>query len=115
MQSMVRKYLIIPIRIRGELAAKLDRAVKTLHYPSRNEFIREAVEQHIRDTLESKIIEVRDVSDADASRMIDSYLSKNPGAHYVSELAEKLGLELDVAFRAAKKLLEDGTALVKSQ
>ncbi len=115
MQSTARKYLIVPIRMRGELAAKLDRAVKTLHYPSRNEFIREAVERHINDTLESKIIEVRDVSTADATRMVDSYLLKNPGEHYVSELAEKLGLELDVAFRAAKRLLDDGIARVKSQ
>jgi len=49
--------------------------------------------------LEGKMIGVRDVSVKEAPRMIDQHLSKNPGAHYVSELAEEL--ELDVAFKAA--------------
>ena len=115
MQSGLRKYLIVPVRIRGELARKLDRAVKTLRYSSRSELIREAIEQHLGNTLENKMIEVRDVSVDEATRLIDGYLSKNPGAHYVSELAEELGLELDVAFRAAKRLTDQGLVKVKSR
>jgi metal-responsive CopG/Arc/MetJ family transcriptional regulator len=114
MQAVVRKQLIVPIRVPAELAARLDRAVSRLHYTSRNEFIREAIEQHVNDRLESKMIEVRDVSVKDATKMIDRYLAKNPGAHYVSELAEELGLELDVAFKAAKMLEAQGMVKARS-
>jgi len=107
--------LILPVRIPAELAAKLEMAVSKLHYASRNEFVREAIEQHVNDRLEGKMIEVRDVSTKEAARMIDQHLSKNPGAHYVSELAEELGLELDVAFKAAATLRAKGMVKVRSR
>jgi Arc/MetJ-type ribon-helix-helix transcriptional regulator len=115
MQTAVRKQLIVPVRIPAELAGKLDDAVYKLRYSSRNEFIREAIEQHVSDKLETKLVEVKDVSVKEASRMIDRYLVKNPGAHYVSELAEELGLELGVAFRAAKMLEGQGMVKAKSR
>ncbi|MDV3294045.1 MAG: ribbon-helix-helix domain-containing protein, partial [Nitrososphaerales archaeon] len=61
-RALNRKPLIVPVRIPGDMAAKLDRAVSGLRYASRNEFIREAIEQHVNDRLGSKMIEVRDVS-----------------------------------------------------
>lgn len=115
MRAIVRKQLIVPVRLPAELASKLDNAVSKLHYTSRNEFIREAIEQHVNDRLEGKMIEVRDVSVKDATRMIDRYLAKNPGAHYVSELAEELGLELDVAFKAAETLQAKGMVKARSK
>lgn len=115
MQTVVPKHLIVPVRVPAELAAKLDRTVSKFHYASRSEFIREAIEQHVNDRLESKMIEVRDVSVKDATKMIDRYLAKNPGAHYVSELAEGLGLELDVAFKAARMLEAQGAVKARSQ
>lgn len=108
MQSIIRRHLIVPVRVPAELAERLDKTVSKLHYASRNEFIREAIEQHVNDRLESRMVEVRDVSVKDAAKMIDRYLSKNPGAHYVSDLAEELGLELEVAFKAAKTLEAQG-------
>ncbi|MDV3277800.1 MAG: ribbon-helix-helix domain-containing protein [Nitrososphaerales archaeon] len=114
-RTLNRKQLIVPVRIPADLAAKLDRAVSGLRYASRNEFIREAIEQHVNDRLGSKMIEVRDVSVKGAARMMDRYLSKSPGAHYVSELAEELGLELDVAFKAARMLEAQGMVKARSK
>ena len=115
MKAVEDRGLVVPVRVPGELAAKLDRAVSNLHYSSRNAFIREAIEQHISDRLESKIIEVREVPVDEAARMIDRYLTKNPGAHYVSELAEELGLELGVAFKAARALEERGAVRARTR
>jgi Arc/MetJ-type ribon-helix-helix transcriptional regulator len=115
MKAVEDRGLVVPVRVSGELAVKLDRAVSNLHYSSRNAFIREAIEQHINDRLESRIIEVRDVPVGEAVRMIDRYLAKNPGAHYVSELAEELGLELGLAFKAAKALEESGAVRAKTR
>jgi metal-responsive CopG/Arc/MetJ family transcriptional regulator len=114
MQAIARKPVILPVRIPAELAAKLDAAVSRLHYASKNEFVREAIDQHVNEKLKGRIIEVRDVSVKEAARMIDRHLSKNPGVHYVSELSEELGLELGVAFRAAAMLREKGSVKVRS-
>ena len=108
MQASLRRQRIIPVRIPPELGVKLDAAISKLHYPSRSAFIREAIEQHVKDTMGGKVVEVRDVSVKDAAMMIAKYLGKNPGAHYVSDMAEELGLELSVAFRAAKLLETSG-------
>jgi len=111
----VAKPMILPVRIEPELAAKLDSAVSKLHYASRSAFVREAIEQHVKERLEGKMIEVREVSVEEAAAIIDGYLSRNPGAHYVSELAEELGLELGVAFKAAKALEAQGMAKARPQ
>jgi predicted DNA-binding protein len=108
MEQVVGKDLVVPVRVNAELAARLDRAVSKLHYASRNAFIREAIERHVNEELERRVLEVRDVSVKDATRTIDRYLTKNPGAHYVSDLAEELGLELEVAFKAARALEDQG-------
>ena len=110
---MENKPVIVPLRMSGALASKLDKAVRLLRYRSRNEFIREAIEEHVEAALRSKVVEVKDFSIEQAGRMIDAYLSKHPGTHYVSEIAEELGLELGTAFRAAQKLLKEGSARVK--
>jgi metal-responsive CopG/Arc/MetJ family transcriptional regulator len=115
MQAIVRKPLILPVRIPANLAAKLETAVSKLHYASKNEFVREAIDQYVNERLKGKMIEVRDVSVKEAAKMIDRHLSKNPGAHYVSEMAEELGLELDVAFKAAAMLRARGSVKVRSR
>lgn len=60
--------------------------------------------------MNAKIIEVRDLSIDEAVKMIDDYISKHPGKHYVSELAEELGIELSTAFKASQKLIDSGEA-----
>jgi Mn-dependent DtxR family transcriptional regulator len=60
--------------------------------------------------MKTKIIEMRDVSVDEAARLIDDYISKNAGKHFVSELSEKLGIELGTVFKAAQKLIESGEA-----
>jgi len=100
--------ITIPLRIHRNKIQKLDLLVRKLHARSRNEIIRDAIDQYISQMMETKIIEVRDVSVDEAARLIDDYISKNSGKHYVSELSEELGIELGTAFKAAQKLIDAG-------
>jgi Mn-dependent DtxR family transcriptional regulator len=58
--------------------------------------------------MDTKIVEMRNVTLEEAIKLIDKYVSKNPGKHYVSEISEALGIELDIAFKATQKLIETG-------
>ena len=58
----------------------------------------------------TKVVEMREVSVDGAVKLIDEYISKNPGKHYVSEISEALSIELDTAFEATQKLIESGEA-----
>ena len=99
---------MVPVRIPPELGLKMDKVVSRFHYRSRSEFIREAIQEHVKGRLEEVVIEVKDVPVEEAARMVDRYLGKNAGAHYVSEIAEALGLELRVAFEAVALLKSRG-------
>jgi len=74
-------------------------------YRSSADFAREAIRDKIR-TLE--VVSVKDVSLHDTKRMILAYLKRNPGSHFMSEIADELGLDYGLAFRAASELLESG-------
>ncbi|MFQ5762430.1 MAG: hypothetical protein ACE5PO_05290 [Candidatus Bathyarchaeia archaeon] len=39
---------------------------------------------------------------------IADYLAKHPGAHYPSDIASNLGLDLEVTFQAVRLLVEEG-------
>jgi len=107
--------IAIPIRIPKRLAKNLDKIVLSLGYKSRNQVIREALEQYVNNVMQAKVIEVKDHTVDEAAKKIDEFLSNNPGTHYVSEIAEALGLELNVAFKATKKIMDEGIAEVKSR
>ncbi|HYS71113.1 MAG TPA: hypothetical protein VEM95_01705, partial [Thermoplasmata archaeon] len=63
------------------------------------------------DALETtKVVEIRDVSEKEAIRLIDRYIQKHPGVHQVDDIADELGIELRVAFAAAEKLVGRGRA-----
>lgn len=115
MKSVQDKSVVIPLRMPVELVDKLDKATRLLGYRSRNQLMRATLESSLDEMIGARIIEVKEMSVGEAARRIDGYLSKNPGVHYVSELSEKLGIELSVAFSAAKKLREEGAIRVREQ
>ena len=105
--------LIVPVRLSRELAMRLDRAVKLLNYGSRSRLMREAIEHYVSEILEAKAVEIRDIGLEEAGRLIEEYLTDNPGIHYVSEIAEALGIEFKTAFEAVKMLIKRGSVEVK--
>lgn len=51
---------------------------------------------------------MKKIEPQDAERMIEEYLKAHPGPNYASEIAEALGLDFDVTFKAIEKLLNEG-------
>jgi uncharacterized protein (DUF1778 family) len=90
----------------------MDRAASRSGASTRSSFIRGAVLERVAAIEESRVVEIRDVSEKEAMRLIDEYLKKHPGVHYTSDLADELGIELGVAFAAAETLIEKGRARV---
>lgn len=81
--------------------------------PSRSSFIREAVLEKAKAVEEARVVEIRDVSEKEAIRLIDRYLAQHPGVHYTSDIADRVGIDLPVAFAAMEKLIERGLARVR--
>ena len=102
----------IPTRFTRSELARMDRARSRLGLPSRSAFVREAVLGRVEEVEKMKVIELRDVSVAEAERLIDRYMREHPGRLYVSDVAEELGIELRVAFQAAQRLIDRGRARV---
>ena len=86
---------------------------KHLHSRSRNEVIRNAIDEYTTKMMNTKIVEVRDISIDQAMKLIDGYISENPGKHFVSDLSEELGIELRTAFRATQKLIDSGAVRIR--
>ena len=91
----------------------MDRARGVLGMPSRSAFVRAAVLEKTEAVEHSRVIELRDVTEAEAVRLIDRYLKKHPGVHYTSDMADELGIDLPVAFAATERLIEKGLARVR--
>jgi len=74
-------------------------------YRSSADFARDAIRDKIR-TLE--VVSTKDVSVQEARRTILGYLKRNSGSHFASEIADELGIDYGVAFKAVNGLLESG-------
>jgi hypothetical protein len=100
----------IPTRFSESEVMRMDRVRSLLGIPSRSQLIREAVADKLEAVENMGILELRDMSVDEAVKLIDQYLIRNPGTHWVSEFIEKLGIEPKIAFEAVEKLVEAGRA-----
>jgi len=99
--------MTIPVSVPTDVVKKIDAARARLGYRSRNEVIRESVKRFLEEIEEAKVIRVRNLSLKQAKEEILTYLKRHNSA-YVSELAEALGLDIDLAFRAVAELEREG-------
>lgn len=76
-------------------------------YRSLTELVSEAVEEKIGALTDIAIVSTKTVSGEEAKRMMLDYFEKNPGAHYPSDIAHSLGLDLDIVFEVTQSLLRD--------
>ncbi len=74
---------------------------------SRTEFVERAVETYVGELREARIVIVKDWSEANARAAIFRYL-KGRRATYVTDIAEALGMDLDLAFRVVGSLAKAG-------
>ncbi len=105
-----RESVPVPTRFATEELARIERARGLLGLPSRSAFIREAVLDRLDEVESAGVLQLRDVDEEEAARLMDAYLREHPGIHYVSELVEILGLEPRIAFAAAQRLVDEERA-----
>jgi len=127
-RASVRRSIIIPngtILLRAESVAKTEqeqayqiavRLTKVEHgriqemiraglFRSAADFAREAVRDKLR---EAEPLSVRDIPRKDIEALIDGYLTKHPGPHFASEIAEALGLDFRSALETVRRMIEKG-------
>ena len=109
-KSRSKKSAVIPTRFSLSELRRLEKGRELLGLPSRSAFIRQAVLGRLEELETVGVAEVQDVTIQEATKLIDRYLSENPGTHYVSELIERLGLEPRTTFAAAQGLIDEGRA-----
>jgi hypothetical protein len=88
-------------------ARKLLKSPAGERYRSLTELVSEAIEEKLEVIRAASIVSTKTVQTEEAKRMIIDYLESNPGAHYPSDIADSLGLDLDVVFEITQSLLRD--------
>ena len=74
---------------------------------SRTEFLERAVETYVDELREARVVVVKSWTVAKARAAILRYL-KGRRATYVTDIAEALGMDLDLAFRVVGTLVKEG-------
>jgi nitrous oxide reductase accessory protein NosL len=74
---------------------------------SRTEFVERAVEAYVEEIREARIVVVKDWTEPKARTAMLRFL-KGKKAMYVTDIAESLGMDLDLAFRVAGFLAKEG-------
>ncbi len=106
-EAEVVKRATIPVSLPISVVKKIEKLRARLGYRSRNDVIREAIRRFIEEMEEAKAIYVRDVTLEQAKREMVDYL-KHHGSAYVSEMAESLGIDIELAFKAVQELAKEG-------
>lgn len=95
----------VAVRLSRVDYARIRELIEAGLYRSSADFLREAVREKLR-TME--VISVRNIDLEKAEKMIENYLAEHPGPNFASEIADALGIEYSITFKAVHKLLEEG-------
>jgi predicted transcriptional regulator len=96
----------LPLPLVREARRLLDRP-RGKRYRSLTELISEALEEKLEAAKGTSIVSTRAVSREEVRRLILDYLRDRPGAHYPSDIANSLGLDLEVVFEVTRSLLHE--------
>lgn len=107
MQSSDRAKPTISLRLPRPLLEEIDGLVRRTRMRSRTEFIERAVETYVDELREARIIVTKPWTETKARAAILRYL-KGRRATYVTDIAEALGMDLDLAFRIVGSLAKEG-------
>lgn len=107
-EAKAAKRATIPVSLPRDVVEKIEALRAKLGYRSRNQVIREAIKRFIEEMEETKVIYVREMTLEQAKKNIVEHLKRH-GSAYVSEIAEDLGIDIELAFKAAEELEKEGT------
>jgi len=74
-------------------------------YRSLTELTSEALRDKLVALKGIPIVSTKEISRDEAQRLVFEYLEKNPGFHYPSDVAHKLGLDLELVFEITESLV----------
>ena len=107
MQSKIVRRQTISLRIPPGVLREIDDLARRMKLGSRTEFIERALDAYVQELREAKVVVVRPWTPAKARTAILRYLDRKPSA-YVSEIAEALGMDFEMAFRVVGSLMGEG-------
>ncbi len=107
MQSATARKPTISLRLPRPLLDEIDELVRRTRMRSRTEFLERAVESYVDELREARVVVVKSWTDGKARNAILRYL-KGRRATYVTDVAEALGMDLDLAFRVVGSLAKEG-------
>lgn len=107
MQSRKTGKPTISLRLPRPLLEEIDDLVRRTRMRSRTELVERAVESYVDELREARVILVREWKPAEARRAMLRYL-KGRRATFVTDIAEALGMDLDLAFQVAASLAKEG-------
>ena len=107
MQSTKQRKPTISMRLPRPLLEEIDQLVRRTKMRSRTEFVERAVENYANEIREAHVVVVKEWTPAKARTAILRYLKGRP-ATYVTDIAEALGMDLDLAFRLVGSLAKEG-------
>ncbi|MEE9174014.1 MAG: ribbon-helix-helix protein, CopG family [Thermoplasmata archaeon] len=97
----------ISLRLPTELLHQVDELVRRTGMRSRTEFVERALVEYVEELKEATVLRARRYTWEEARVAILGYLEDHPGTH-VSDLAEALAMEIELAFRVVNALTEEG-------
>ncbi|MFQ5552808.1 MAG: ribbon-helix-helix domain-containing protein [Thermoplasmata archaeon] len=97
----------ISLRLPPELLRQVDEFVHRTGMRSRTEFVERALEEYVEELREAKVIRIKPYTGEEAREAILVYLGDHPGT-YVSDLADSLAMDIELAFRVVHSLAEEG-------
>ena len=107
MQSSPNRKPTISLRLPRKMLEEIDALVRRTRMRSRTEFVERAVESYVDELREARVVVVKEWTEAKARTAVLRYLKGRP-ATYVTDIAEALGMDLDLAFRIAGSLAKEG-------
>ena len=97
----------VSLRLPRPLLAEIDELVRRTRMRSRTEFVERAVETYVDELREARIVVVKPWTEPKGRAAILRYL-KGRRATYVTDIAEALGMDLDLAFHVVRSLAKEG-------
>ncbi len=97
----------ISLRLPTELLHQVDELVRRTGMRSRTEFVERALVEYVEELKEAKVLWVKRYTLEEARGAILGYLEDHPGTN-VSDLAEALAMDIELAFQVVHALAEEG-------
>lgn len=107
MQSRNARKPTISLRLPRPLLEKIDDLVRRTRMRSRTEFVERALGAYVDELREAHVVVVKEWKAIEARQAMLRYL-KGRKATYVTDIAEALGMDLDLAFQVARSLAKEG-------